>query len=70
MRTLDILATILIIVGALNWGLVGAANFNLVATLLGESALASIVYTLVGLSAVYFGLRWVSAPKQLGTVPA
>ena len=45
---------ILVIVGGLNWALVGVINFDLVATLFGDmSAISRIVYTLVGLSAVY-----------------
>lgn len=44
---------ILVLVGALNWGLVGLFNFDLVATIFGEmSTLSRIVYTLVGLCAV------------------
>lgn len=51
---LDWLAYVLVIIGGLNWGLVGAFEFNLVDELFGEeSALARIVYVLVGLSAVY-----------------
>jgi len=51
---LDWIALILIIVGGLNWGLVGAFKFDLVAAILGEmSLLAKIVYILVGLSAIY-----------------
>jgi hypothetical protein len=54
MKTLDITAAILLVVGGLNWGLVGVANFDLVATLFGAgSILAKAVYTLVGLAAVY-----------------
>lgn len=54
MNALDWTAMILMIVGGINWGLVGLFNFNLVATLFGEmSALSRIVYTLVGISAVY-----------------
>jgi uncharacterized protein len=50
----DWTALALVIVGGLNWGLVGAFNFNLVATLFGDmSALSRIVYALVGLSAAY-----------------
>lgn len=50
----DWLALVLVIVGGLNWGLVGAFEFNLVDTLFGDmSALSRIVYVLVGLSAVY-----------------
>ena len=51
--TLDTVAFILVIVGGINWGLVGFLNFNLVATLLGASEmLTNIVYDLIGLSAV------------------
>lgn len=50
----DWLAITLVIIGGLNWGLVGLFDFNLVAAILGEmTALSRIVYTLVGLSAVY-----------------
>ena len=48
------LALILVIIGGLNWGLVGIANFDLVAFLLGQmSWLSRIVYDLVGLSALW-----------------
>ena len=54
MKTLNLVTLILVIVGGLNWGLVGLADFNLVAALFGDgSALARAVYVLVGLSAVY-----------------
>ncbi len=47
-------ALALVIVGALNWLLVGLFNFDLVATLFGQgSALARIVYVLVGLAGIY-----------------
>lgn len=53
MKTLNVIALVLIIVGGLNWGLVGLFNFDLVATIFGDmSALSRIVYSLVGLSAV------------------
>ncbi len=54
MKGLDIAALVLIIVGGLNWGLVGLLEYNLVDSLFGEgSALARIVYTLVGLAALW-----------------
>lgn len=54
LNTFDWVALVLVLVGALNWGLVGLFGFDLVATLFGDmSVLARIVYTLVGLSAVY-----------------
>jgi uncharacterized membrane protein YuzA (DUF378 family) len=54
LNVIDWLALVLVIVGGLNWGLVGAFDFNLVDSIFGEaSALSRIVYGLVGLSAVY-----------------
>jgi uncharacterized membrane protein YuzA (DUF378 family) len=54
LSALDWIALILIIVGGLNWGLVGAFGFDLVAAIFGSmSVLARIVYILVGLSAIY-----------------
>ena len=51
---LDILALILIIVGGLNWLLVGIFSFDLVAAIFGYmSIIARIVYILVGLAAIY-----------------
>ena len=54
MRVANIVALVLILIGGLNWGLVGFFDFNLVDALFGEgSALARVVYALVGLAAVY-----------------
>jgi uncharacterized membrane protein YuzA (DUF378 family) len=55
MKPLNIITLVLIIVGGVNWGLVGLANFDLVATIFGgqQAALAKIVYVLVGISALY-----------------
>jgi len=51
---LDWLAFILTIVGGLNWGLVGAFDYNLVSMIFGDmSSIARLVYVLVGLSALY-----------------
>lgn len=52
MRTLQKIALALVIIGAINWGLIGLFQFDLVATLFGgqESGLSRIVYTLVGIS--------------------
>jgi len=53
-NALDWIAMILLIVGGLNWGLVGLADFDLVAALFGDgSALSRIVYVLVGLAALF-----------------
>ncbi|MEJ7776298.1 MAG: DUF378 domain-containing protein [Sphingomicrobium sp.] len=54
MRALDVITLVLLIVGGLNWGLVGLFDFNLVDALFGEmSMLSRIVYGLVGLLALY-----------------
>lgn len=54
MRALNLITLLLIIVGGLNWGLIGAFDFNLVGALFGDmTPLARIVYILVGLSAIY-----------------
>jgi uncharacterized membrane protein YuzA (DUF378 family) len=50
----DLIALILVIVGGLNWGLVGLFKFDLVATIFGAgSMLARIVYIVVGLASLY-----------------
>lgn len=55
MKTLDVIAAVLLVVGGLNWGLVGLFQFDLVAALFGgvDSVLSRIVYTLVGFAAIY-----------------
>lgn len=54
MSSLDWIAIILVIVGGLNWGLVGFFKFDLVASIFGNmSTLSRIVYDLVGLAALY-----------------
>lgn len=57
LNVIDWIALVLIVVGGLNWGLVGIFNFDLVATIFGAmSILSRIVYGLVGLSAIYVAL--------------
>lgn len=54
MSSLDWVTSILTIVGGVNWGLVGAFNYNLVDTVFGvESTITRIIYVLVGLSALW-----------------
>jgi uncharacterized membrane protein YuzA (DUF378 family) len=59
MKSLDVTAAVLLVIGGLNWGLVGAADFDLVATIFGEmSTLSRLVYLVVGLAALYQALQW------------
>ena len=54
MKFINILTLVLVIVGGLNWGLVGLFDFDLVAAIFGGgSVLSRIVYVLVGLSAAW-----------------
>ena len=52
LSTLDWIAFILLIIGGLNWGLVGFFGFNLVYALFGAGIVANIIYSLVGLAAL------------------
>ncbi len=65
MKKLDIAALILVIVGALNWGLVAIGEFDLVAKLFGmefgeTSGITRVVYGLVGLSGIWIAARFVA----------
>lgn len=72
MKTLDIIAALLLVVGGLNWGLVGLFKFDLVAGIFGgqSAALARIVYLAVGLAAVYQGTGWKSIQRRWAPAPA
>ena len=59
MKKMDVVTAVLLVVGGLNWGLVGAAQFDLVGTLLGDmSVFSRSVYVVVGLSALYQAAQW------------
>ena len=63
MKKIDVLAAILVVVGALNWGFVAVAHFDLVAAIFGmkfgqTSLFSAIVYGLVALAGIYQGLGW------------
>ena len=70
MKSIDIVALILLVVGGLNWGLVALFNFDLVATITGaggfgnKNVLGAVVYGLVGLSALYTALTLRSLQRR------
>jgi uncharacterized protein len=75
MKKIDLTAAVLVLVGALNWGLVAIAEFDLVATVFGmefgETNVASrIVYGLVGLAGVYGVVSLLSRRSALAIRPA
>ncbi len=54
MKVIDTIALILVIIGAINWGLVGIFNFNLVDAIFGAmSVISRIIYILVGISGLW-----------------
>jgi uncharacterized membrane protein YuzA (DUF378 family) len=63
MKQIDVVAAVLVVVGAANWGLIAIARFDLVAALFGMrfgevSPLSAVVYGLVGLAGAYQALFW------------
>ena len=75
MKPLDVVAAALVIVGALNWGLAGAFQLDLVAALFGmkfgeTSAASSVIYGLVGLAGLYQALTWKSIQRRWGSARA
>jgi uncharacterized membrane protein YuzA (DUF378 family) len=75
MKKLDVVAAVLLVIGGLNWALVGVARFDLVATIFGmhfgeTSVLSSMVYLLVGLSAVYQAISWKAIQRRWDGSPA
>ena len=63
MKLVDLVAAVLVVVGALNWGLVAVARFDLVASLFGlsfgeVSGPTAVVYGLVGVAGLYQALAW------------
>jgi uncharacterized membrane protein YuzA (DUF378 family) len=76
MKRLDVLALILVVVGALNWGLVAIAEFDLVAALFGldfgeTNAATRVVYGLVGASGLWIAARSATvAGRRQATISA
>jgi hypothetical protein len=69
MKKLDVVAAILVVVGAINWGLVAAAHFDLVAAIFGMrfgevSPVSAVVYGLVALSGLYQALGWKAIQRR------
>ncbi len=61
-RTIDKIVFFLLLIGGLNWGLVGVFSWDLIAAIFGfMSAVTRIIYTLIGLGAVYRFVIWARA---------
>ncbi|HUV29612.1 MAG TPA: DUF378 domain-containing protein [Acidobacteriota bacterium] len=71
MKTLDIIAEVLLVIGGLNWLLVGVFNFDVVAAIFGQMSIISrIIYILVGVSALYQLLLWKAIQARWTKAPA
>lgn len=65
MRSIDVLTMVLVLAGALNWGLVGLFHFDLVAALLGDATLLSrLVYTVIGAAGLFQVLQWKAVQQR------
>jgi uncharacterized membrane protein YuzA (DUF378 family) len=69
MKKLDVVAAVLVVVGALNWGLVAVAHFDLVATIFGMkfgevSTLSAVVYGLVALAGIYQAISFKAIQRR------
>ncbi len=53
MKIVNYVADLLVIVGGINWGLVGLIDFNLVEKIFSDGTITRIVYILIGVSAIY-----------------
>jgi hypothetical protein len=61
-HTIEMIAAVLLVIGGLNWGLVGLFGIDLVASIFGDmSALTRIIYVLVGLSAAWRVVMWLKS---------
>jgi uncharacterized membrane protein YuzA (DUF378 family) len=75
MKTVDVMAAVLLVVGGLNWGLVGVAHFDLVAAIFGmkfgeTNVLSAAVYSLVGLAALYQAVSFKAIQQRWKHQPA
>ena len=67
MKALDVVFAALLVIGGLNWGLVGFLGFDLVAALFGEmSSVSRIVYALVGVAAIHQAVGWKAIQRRWG----
>ncbi len=65
MKTLDVTAAMLLVIGGMNWGLVGLFGVDVVAVSLGGIGfLSRLLFVLVGLAGVYQALAWRSIQKR------
>jgi uncharacterized membrane protein YuzA (DUF378 family) len=71
MKAFDVITMILLVIGGLNWGLVGIFDFNFVSWIFGQlSVITRIIYIVVAVCALYQLVLWKSIQHRWGRVPA
>jgi len=63
MKNIEIITTILLLVGGLNWGLVGIFNYNLVTSMMGDGTMTHVLYGLVGAATLYHMMMHIKANR-------
>jgi uncharacterized protein len=67
MKGFDVFAAILLVLGGLNWGLVGLFDLNLIEVIFGQMPYASrVFYGIIGLCGLYQALQWSSIARRWG----
>ena len=65
MKKLDVAAAVLLVIGGINWGVVGLAGTDIVGALFGPlSTLSRAVYLVVGVAAVYQAVQWKAIQRR------
>ncbi|MCI0382293.1 MAG: DUF378 domain-containing protein [Chlamydiae bacterium] len=65
MKTLDKIVEILLIVGGLNWGFIGLADYDIIGNIFGPgTGLTRAIFTLIGVAALYHVFHWASMKKR------
>lgn len=67
-ETLYWIALILVVIGGINWGLIGLFNFNLITAIFGNSIITTIIYVLVALAAIYLIIVATARPTRVREV--
>lgn len=68
MKAINLITLVLLVIGGLNWGLVGIAGIDLVMKIFGAGLISQIVYILIGLSAIYVAIM-AATKKQSPSQP-
>ncbi len=60
MKKIDCLVAVMVVIGGINWGLVGFFDFNLIQYLFGRTWVDRVIYVIIGIAALYQGFGWKS----------